>query len=76
MAALRNPDGSVAQFLVYDGEGNEALGHLELTIVATFEPGGRNGDLTFVVDEKIKTAVRPQSPAELLQQAPRQRLTS
>jgi hypothetical protein len=76
MAALRNPDGSVAQFIIRDGEGNESIGHLELQIVASFEPGSRNGDLIFVMDERRKTSVAPQSPAELLQQAPRQKLMS
>jgi hypothetical protein len=76
MAALRNLDGTIARFLVSDGEGNEGVGHLELQIVANFEPGGRNGDLIFVMDEKRKSARTPQSPSELLQQARPPRLMS
>jgi hypothetical protein len=68
MAAIRNLDGSVAQFLVNDNEGNESLGHFELDIVANFGPGGRNGDLLFVIDEQRASARPPQSPGELLQQ--------
>jgi hypothetical protein len=69
MAHLRNPDGTVAQFVVSDGEGNESVGHLELAIVPSFVPGTRCGDLLFVMDEQRKSARPVQSPAELLQQA-------
>jgi hypothetical protein len=69
MAALRAPDGRIATFVVNDGQGNEAIGHLELTIVPSFEPGTRCGDLTFIIDDKIASATPNQSPAELLQQA-------
>jgi hypothetical protein len=41
MAALRAPDGRIATFVVNDGQGNESIGHLELTIVPSFEPGTR-----------------------------------
>ena len=73
MAHIRNLDGTVAQFVVSDGEGNESVGHLELVIVPSFAPGTRCGDLLFVMDEQRRSARPPQSPAELLQQA---RLTS
>lgn len=73
MANLRNLDGSVAQFVVSDGEGNESVGHFELTIVPSFAPGTRCGDMTFIMDEQRHSARPPQSPAELVQQA---RLTS
>jgi hypothetical protein len=76
MAILRNPDGSVAQFLINDGQGNECIGHLELTVVASFEAGSRNGDLTFRVDETILRATPNQSPGELLAQAPQPRTMS
>lgn len=73
MANLRNPDGKVAQFVVSDGEGNESVGHLELSIVPSFVPGTRCGDLVFVMDEQRRSARPPQAPEELIRQA---RLTS
>lgn len=69
MAFLLNMDGSVAQFLVKDGGGNESIGHLELVIVPSFVPGTRCGDLMFVMDEQKSAAAPEQSAAELLQQA-------
>lgn len=71
MSALRNMDGSVASFIVSDGEGNESIGHLELDVVANFAPGGRNGGLIFVMDEQRRSARPPQSPAEMLHQVNR-----
>lgn len=76
MAAIRNLDGSVAQFVVTDGQGNESVGHFELTIVPSFAPGTRCGDLTFFMDEQRRASQTPQSPGELLIQAPTQRLMS
>lgn len=73
MANLRNLDGSVAKFVISDGDGNESVGHLELTIVPSFVPGTRCGDLLFVVDEQRRSARPPQAPEELIRQA---RLTS
>lgn len=69
MAYIRNLDGTVAQFVVSDGEGNESVGHFELDIIPSFVPGTRCGDLLFIMDEQRKSARSPQSPAELLQQA-------
>lgn len=73
MANLRTPDGNVAQFIVSDGEGNESVGHLELTVVPSFVPGTRCSDLSFVIDEQRRSARPPQAPEELIRQA---RLTS
>jgi hypothetical protein len=69
MAILRDMNGTVARFLVNDGQGNEAIGHFEFTVVPSFEPGSRVGDLTFIIEQKVKSATPQQSPEELIQQA-------
>lgn len=56
MAFINKPDGTPAEFSVGDQQGNVAIGHFELTIVPSFEPGTRCGDLAFVIDRLEKRA--------------------
>jgi hypothetical protein len=66
MAFILDTKGELAQFSVDDGNGNLALGHFELTIVPSFEAGTRCGDLTFVIDQTIRSNAKPQAPLDLL----------